>query len=83
MRGTIGFDHPALPGHFPGEPIVPGVVLLERVIALAEREVAGIPAAKFHTPLRPGEEYVIRLEQARFTVHRGETLIASGSLRFA
>jgi 3-hydroxymyristoyl/3-hydroxydecanoyl-(acyl carrier protein) dehydratase len=79
-RGTIGADHPALPGHFPGDPIVPGVVLLNEVL----RAVPGrmdIPWAKFHGPLRPGEEFAIRIDGHRFSVHRGDTLIASGGLR--
>jgi 3-hydroxyacyl-[acyl-carrier-protein] dehydratase len=81
-RGTIPADHPALPGHFPGDPIVPGVVLLDQVLSTVPGKI-NIPWAKFHAPLRPGEEFVIRIEQGRFTVHRGETLIASGSLRSA
>ena len=27
----IEADHPSLPGHFPGRPLVPGVMLLEQV----------------------------------------------------
>ena len=29
----IAADHPCLPGHFPGQPVVPGVVVLDRVLA--------------------------------------------------
>lgn len=80
-RATIAADHPALPGHFPGDPIVPGVVLLDQVLKLANAR--HVPSAKFHAPLRPGEEFLIRIEQNRFSVRRGDTLIASGSLQAA
>jgi len=81
-RGTIPADHPALAGHFPGDPIVPGVVLLDEVLSALPGRM-DIPWAKFHAPLRPAEEFVIRIEQNKFSVHRGETLIASGGLRSA
>jgi 3-hydroxymyristoyl/3-hydroxydecanoyl-(acyl carrier protein) dehydratase len=29
---TIANDHPALAGHFPGHPVVPGVLVLDEVI---------------------------------------------------
>jgi len=44
--------HPALPGHFPGNPIVPGVVLLDRVAAALEKNgsrLARIGVVKFQS----------------------------------
>ncbi|HEU5176969.1 MAG TPA: hypothetical protein VFU24_05900 [Burkholderiales bacterium] len=79
-RLSIPPSHPALRGHFPGDPVVPGVVLLDEVLSALPGRM-DIPWAKFHAPLRPAEECVIRIEQNRFSVHRGDTLIASGGLR--
>lgn len=64
---TIAHDHPSLPGHFPGRPIVPGVVVLDRVIAAIEAAHGNIgplrlPQAKFLQPLLPGETARIDIE---------------------
>ena len=67
---TIGADHPSLPGHFPGRPVVPGVVLLDEVLAcLAARTVL---TAKFTRPVGPGTEVEV---QAR-TEPSGRTVFA-------
>ena len=36
MSFHVRADHPCLPGHFPGRPVVPGVLLLEQVLAAIE-----------------------------------------------
>ena len=59
-------DHPTAAGHFPGNPIIPGAVLLGEVL----QAVAGadarfvIRSAKFLHPVRPGDAVVIRWEAA-------------------
>lgn len=62
----IPADHPCLPGHFPGRPVVPGVVLLDLVIEAASRallgqRVVGLPAVKFLRPVRPEQDVGIHL----------------------
>jgi 3-hydroxymyristoyl/3-hydroxydecanoyl-(acyl carrier protein) dehydratase len=69
MRGvghfTIAPDHPALAGHFPGRPVVPGVVLLDEAFALLLQDrpgelVAATPVVKFLRPVLPGEQVTLR-----------------------
>jgi 3-hydroxyacyl-[acyl-carrier-protein] dehydratase len=54
-RRTISADHPSLPGHFPGTPIVPGVVILDEILAALtewreDSHVTAIRAVKFLAP---------------------------------
>ena len=58
-RFTIGADHPALPGHFPGQPIVPGVVLLDEVLACLPPG-ARLVAVKFTAPVGPQTEVEVQ-----------------------
>ncbi len=58
---VIDAGHPALAGHFPGNPVVPGVVLLDHAIlqigaALGRPlDVSQLGTVKFLSPVRPGE----------------------------
>jgi len=57
---TVEPDHPSLPGHFPGRPIVPGVLLMTEIFALLGAahpglRVDALEQAKFLRPVRPGE----------------------------
>lgn len=68
MQFSISADHPCLPGHFPGHPLVPGVVVLEQVLlAVAAGHGADIaclrlPQVKFLAPLYPGQPAEVQLQ---------------------
>jgi 3-hydroxymyristoyl/3-hydroxydecanoyl-(acyl carrier protein) dehydratase len=90
---AVAADHPAYAGHFPGQPILPGVVLLdEALLALAGVQgkpaaTAQIKSAKFLSPVQPGEN--LRLDYTstaagvfRFEVKTSERVVASGIVVF-
>ena len=88
---SIDAAHPALPGHFPGRPVVPGVVLLDRVAAALARwrgaRIAGLAQVKFLRPLLPEQSAELLLEgdgkSIRFRIEHAQALIASGSVELA
>jgi 3-hydroxyacyl-[acyl-carrier-protein] dehydratase len=85
----IAADHPALPGHFPGNPIVPGVVLLDEALALIRCHTGGSPRGlrvKFTAIVKAGEAIEIVLATQApgaigFTALRDGQTVMSGSLR--
>jgi 3-hydroxyacyl-[acyl-carrier-protein] dehydratase len=81
----IAATHPALPGHFPGNPIVPGVVLLDRIASVLEKDgarLARIGVVKFLSPLKPEENATLAIARdgarVTFRIDRNGTPILRG-----
>jgi len=94
LTRSVPHDHPAFAGHFPGQPLLPGALLLAEVLeaALAVPALAArlgprpaLAAAKFLAPVRPGAELSISLQPesgaargVKFEVRAGDTVSVSG-----
>jgi len=86
----ISARHPSLPGHFPGRPLVPGVVLLARVERLLREHGVAIEAlteAKFLRAVQPDEALRLRIElgegaRGRFGIEARGVAAATGTMRW-
>lgn len=86
----ISPDHPALPGHFPGNPIVPAVVIIQAVVRrLGEKTGARIDEVRqlrLQHPLLPGQPLTMSCEPGapyawRVILKAGDTVIARGTFK--
>jgi 3-hydroxyacyl-[acyl-carrier-protein] dehydratase len=68
---TLRGDEPFLRGHFPGEPLMPGVLLIEAAAQLAGVVAQGDPA---HAPLRGLKLTAVRAAKILGTARPGETV---------
>lgn len=88
---TFRADEPFFKGHFPGHPIVPGVLLIEALaqtmayFSLAQRAVpkvflVGIDRARFRSVVEPGQQVTLELEvgEERFGLSKGRGRVRVG-----
>ena len=76
----IPYDHASFSGHFPENPILPGVLLLERVMSYVQSQLTSplekctLLNVKFLSAVSPGDKLTLKLSDAIsnekiFTVH--------------
>jgi 3-hydroxymyristoyl/3-hydroxydecanoyl-(acyl carrier protein) dehydratase len=85
-------DHPSVEGHFPGNPIFPGALLLDEILHAIARSRGQlvtawlVKSAKFLRPVRPGDELEMELTAApggdiRFHCRIGALEVVTGLAR--
>ena len=57
----VTVNEPFFPGHFPGHPVMPGVLLVEAMAQSAAVYFTGIDRAKFRRPVIPGDVLTMTL----------------------
>jgi beta-hydroxyacyl-ACP dehydratase FabZ len=90
---NVTINEPFFQGHFPGAPVMPGVLMVEAmaqtgaVLAISSLPAEehgklmyfmGIDKARFRKPVVPGDQVIMELEIIR---RRGKTLKLSGNAR--
>lgn len=87
----VARDHPAFEGHFPGHPILPGVVLLSEALAAIEATTGCPPhhwtvsSCKFPNPVSPGTPLTLAQERLatggiRIEIRSADGPVAIGTL---
>jgi len=91
IERVFQLDHPASQGHFPGDPIIPGAVLLSETFQAIEASLGAglvpfrITSAKFLRPTRPGDRVLIEFArnargEIRFTCSVEGKPVLSGQI---
>lgn len=78
---NVSINEPFFPGHFPGSPVMPGVLILEAMAQAAAllsfktenytpEEIgivyfAGIDGARFKKPVLPGDQLILKIDIVR------------------
>lgn len=89
-------DHPCLVGHFPGNPIVPGVIILDEVASIILQQdgackITGFSGVKFLQPLLAEQEVTVNLDdkvlastghsKIKFSIYNNAELVAQGEIK--
>ena len=94
LSQTYPVDHPTAAGHFPGDPLIPGALLLSDAVQAIRRACGNsgtectVSAAKFPSFVRPGDTVMIdysepRADRVDFTCRVDDRTVLSGKLAWS